>query len=119
MTTTTIIGDYAFRTICERHQFRPFVGKSVQYALDEYECPACVAEYDGRRGGPCCSEAATTCCGHEYDGEDAEPELVPGAYSLLFPSTVNYRFNHSGKMDALTGLTIDSPDYCNGQSVPF
>jgi hypothetical protein len=68
LTTTSIVGDFAFRTICERHGFRVFVGKDVQFALDYYECPGCVAEQDdGRTWQPCCSHANTDCCGHDEE----------------------------------------------------
>jgi len=34
------------RTICTRHNFVATVGRNVQFALDEYECPTCVAIAD-------------------------------------------------------------------------
>lgn len=81
--------------------------------------PDLLAEYDNRYQGPCCSAVNTTCCGHdEYHGDDAPAEIVAGGFSLLFPSTVDYRYNYGDKMDALTGLIIDSPNYCGGR-LPF
>jgi hypothetical protein len=59
-----------FRTICERHSFRPFVGSEVVFALDYYECPDCVREEDGARWHPCCSRVNIDCCGHD-DGPTA------------------------------------------------
>jgi hypothetical protein len=34
------------RTICAQHNFVATVGRNVQFALDEYECPTCVAIAD-------------------------------------------------------------------------
>lgn len=116
MTITTVT-----RTICSKHNFRATVGSNVAYALDEYECPTCVAEQDAAHElsfQPCCSAANTTCCGH--DGEEpttwsADEKLH---WSMAFPSRSDYRYNTPGKFDSLTGLIVDSSNYCDGH-VPF
>lgn len=112
------------RVICATHNFRATVGIDVSFALDYYEFPACVEiediEYlESRR--PCCSAMNTTCCGHDdYDEYQAEPYDADSTlyYGLAFPSRVGYRFNGNGAMDSLTGLIIDSANYCEGQ-LPF
>jgi hypothetical protein len=56
---------------------------------------------------------------HDDEDPDGEIDTDPVAYALVFPSTVSYRFNVGGRMDALTGLILYSPSYCDGSQYPF
>ena len=112
----------ASRMICTKHNFQASVGSAVQYTLDYYECPACVAEVDAEyelSNRPCCPQMNTTCCGHD---DDQEPAMTPAEqlqWSLAFPSRTGYWFNTAPRFDALTGLVIDSPNHCDGDYPPF
>ena len=89
-----VIGDFVFRLICAIHNFRPFVGKNVAFALDEYECPECVGLADAAAAAereriqfawwvgvdpfkP--NGHHPDCCCHGCDPDD-EPYGWPGAY---------------------------------------
>lgn len=107
---------YVTRTICKIHNFTAMVGNNVTFALDYYECPACVAISDREYAEsmrPCCSRAHIDCCGHgEYD-EDVTPPTADELLMIKLLDRPRYIWE-----DVYGGLQIKSSNYCNGP-VPF
>lgn len=98
------------RLICATHNF---YGVTSYASGDVPECLACIDEYD-RPSRPCCPCMNTTCVGHDdYNEED---EMTPDqtlAYQLMVPVL----YEHASW--ARPQIVIDSPNFCEGNEVPF
>jgi len=108
---------YTSRVICQRHNFTATVGAAVAFALDYYECPACVAiqdaDYEARRR-PCCSRYNIDCCGHNYDEPQPEDTSTPDEKllaELMAPARNGYVH--------IRGIRIESPNWCEFPPPPF
>ena len=85
------------RVICKAHNFKATVGSAVQFALDYYECPQCVALEDAEYAAasqPCCSRMNIDCCGHDEDDDSQVSVEVAmpgiGIYQALIIESSNY-----------------------------